>query len=139
MTTLLLSQVVDLDCVASFSPLALDVPSPDRYARGPAAILRRILYYWCDPSQMTTALLDLKGARIDGAWLVRFRADLERARQLDYVSAVSTPLSFDGSVLTILGKVQLIDGRTYPLEVATLDAPAAILAAATLAALGGSS
>jgi hypothetical protein len=136
--TLALAQVVDLDCITRFSPLVLDLPVPDKYARGAQAILRRIISYWCDPRRMTTSILDTKGARIDGAFLVRFRGDLERARNLDYVAGISAPLAFDGTRLTIQSRVQLVDGLVYPLEVATRDAPAAILAAATLAALGGS-
>jgi hypothetical protein len=135
--TLALGQVTDLDCVVSMAPLVLDMPSPVRYARGAQAILRRVVYFWCDPRRMTTALPDLKGARVDGAWLIRFRADLERARELDFVAGVSAPLAFDGQTLTILGRVQLVDGLSYPLEVSTLDGPAAILAAAQ-SALGGS-
>lgn len=134
---LTLGQVVDIDCIASFAPLALDLPCPNRYAVGSKAILRRVLYYWCDPNRMVTSLIDLKGARIDGTWLLRFRADLERARQLDFVAGVSAPLSFDGTTLTILGRITLVDGIAYPLEVDTLSAPAAILAASSLAALGG--
>jgi hypothetical protein len=137
-TTLSLAQVCDLDCIASFAPLVLDQPCPVRYARGPAAILRRVIYWWCDPVQMAVALPDLKAARVDGPYLIRLRADLERAADLDYVAGLSAPLLFDGTTLQIFGRVQLIDGQTYALEVSMLDGPPAILAASA-ALLGGSS
>lgn len=127
--TLALAAVCDLDCVASWSPLVLDLPSPNRYARGPAAILRRVLYSW--ERDASVPLSRLEGVRYDRNWLLRYRVELEGlARAVPFVAGSSCPLllSPDGARLTIRARIPLVDGRVYPLEVATLDAGAAILA-----------
>ena len=44
--TIALADVSDLDCVTSFAPLALDLPSAQRYAPGWRPTLRRLVYAW---------------------------------------------------------------------------------------------
>lgn len=133
--TLALAEVCDMDCVVGFAPLRLDVPSPNKYARGVQAILRRVLYSWC--RDVSTPLPALEGTRWDPRSLMRYRAELEGwARRVEFVAAASVPLSLanGGSRMIILGRIALIDGQTYPLEVSTTDAPAAIIAFGALAA-----
>jgi hypothetical protein len=122
-----LAETVDLDCVASLDPLVLDLPAPNRYARGPAAILRRVLYAW------VPELAPLEGSRYDARALMRLRSRLEGlARRVAFVTGCSAPLRTDDTQtrLTISARVTLADGRTYPLEVLTSEAGAAILALA---------
>ena len=130
--TLALAAVVDLDCVVGFAPLVLDVPNPTRYARGAAAILRRALYVICDERRVAVPILALKGYRFDadGRALLRMRRDYEGAIQLiDYVQGCSIDMKISATGrLTIPARIQLVDGRTYALEVTTGDAPAAIRA-----------
>lgn len=129
MSTLALAQVCDIDCVISFAPLILDLPSPNKYARGIDAILRRILYSWC--RDVTIPLPALEGYRWEGNAMARYRSELEgAARAVDYVNAASVPMTFDAPTgrLSIFGRIALVDGATYSLEVATGDAPAAIRA-----------
>jgi hypothetical protein len=127
-----LAQVCDIDCVISFAPLILDVPSPNKYARGIDAILRRVLYRWC--RDVSIPLPGLEGTRWEGNALARYRSELEGehngARGVEFVAAASVPMTFDPVTgrLSIFGRIALVDGVTYPLEVSTGDAPAAILA-----------
>jgi hypothetical protein len=131
--TLSLAQVVDLDCVARWAPLALDLPAPNRYATGAAAILRRILYSW--ERDASTPPSRLEGIRPDAAWLLRYRSELEGLARApggsprDFVRGASCPIyvSRDRSRMEIRAAIVLIDGLTYPLEVATSEAGAAIL------------
>lgn len=114
-----LSAVRDLDSVVSFSPLALDLTS--REVTGASAVLRRVLYVW---------LPYLDG--VDGATLAPedvdgLRQALERvAGDEDFVLSIAVRVSLVDNTLTILGKVTLVDGRTYPLEVAASAAGLAI-------------
>jgi hypothetical protein len=126
-TTLTLAQVVDLDCIASFAPLVLDVPATERYAMGGDAIVRRVLYAWV----LDGGLLELPGRTLSAGDLVIIRSKLAAlAENEDYVKAVTMDLELDPSTSTlsvVAGEI-LIDGQVYPLEVATGDASAAILA-----------
>jgi len=128
--TLALAQVRDLDCLVSLAPLALDLPSPNRYAIGVAAILRRVLYKWCREASVN--LPALEGTRWESRSLMRYRSELEGlARSVEFVRAASVPMTLAGtaqSTLIIGGKIALIDGLTYPLEVSAADAPTAIRA-----------
>lgn len=114
MTTLALAEVRDLDCIVSMRPLVLDYPSTERYARGKAAILRRILYSW-----VRAGLLTLEGNSLSPSDLVRVRSQYEGiAETEDYVYACSLTLTLDASdVLTIAARATLVDGRTYEFEV----------------------
>lgn len=125
--TLALAQVRDLDCVVSLSPLVLDMPSPNRYATGVDAVLRRVLYKWYRDASIP--LPTLEGTRWGDTALLRYRVELEGlARDVKFVRGASVPLTLTGSRMLIRGKIALIDGRTYPLEVFAVDAPAAIRA-----------
>ncbi len=127
MTTLALAQVVDLDCLASFSPLTLDFPSVERYATGGDAIARRVLYGWV----LDGGLLELPGRTLSGGDLVIIRSKLAAiAEAEDYVQSATIALSLDPSsgALSFVAGELLIDGQVYPLEVATGDASAAIIA-----------
>lgn len=112
--TLALAAVRDLDCVVSLRPLVLDYPSTERYARGSAAILRRILYAW-----VRSGLLTLEGNSLSRADFARIRSQYEGiAEAEDYVYSCSLSLSLDASdVLTIEARATLVDGRTYEFEV----------------------
>lgn len=128
--TLALAQVRDLDCLVSLAPLRLDMPSPNRYATGIAAILRRVLYSWCRDASIN--LPALEGTRWEPRSLMRYRNELEGlARAVEFVRAASVPMTLAGreqNTLIISGSIALIDGLTYPLEVSAADAPTAILA-----------
>ncbi len=130
MTTLRLDEVCDDDCVVSFNPLRFDMPVPHREAVGAAAILRRVLYRWCtllgsiraDRSiGVTTPLPDLEGARPDDLQILILQGELEaQARAEDYVLGALADLTWDGvSKFTAKGRIQLVDGRTYALELAS--------------------
>lgn len=126
--TLALAQVRDLDCLVSLSPLRLDMPSPNRYAIGVAAILRRALYKWCREASIN--LPALEGTRWEARALLRYRNELEGlARSVEFVLAASVPMTLAGpdkSRLLIDGQIALVDGLTYPLELSAADAPTAI-------------
>ena len=125
--TLRLAEVVDLDNVISWSPLVLGTPETERYVTGGDAIVRRVLYSWA----RNAGLLDLCGKSFDEGDLALLRARLARlAEEEDFVDAATIDLSLDDrtSALTIIAAEVLIDGRTYPLEVSTADASAALLA-----------
>lgn len=127
MTTLALADVCDIDCVVSWSPLVLDMPATDRYARGGDAILRRILYQWV----RVGGLLELPGRTLDRGELALLRSKFAGlAEAEDYVSSAVVVLTLDETttVMAIAGAIKLVDGRTYPLEVSTADADAAITA-----------
>lgn len=130
-TTLSLDQVADMDCVASLTPLAFDHPSPYREATGAQAILRRVLYAWC--RDVTPPLLDLDGWRPSGGDLRNLRSDLESAARLagdgDFIAGASVDLTFDDVTghLAVYGRIQLVDGIAYLLEVSAGDAPTALL------------
>ncbi len=125
--TLSLAQVCDLDCVVSLRPLILDLPCPNRYARGVDAILRRVLYSWC--RDLSVNLPALEGTRWDRNSLLRYRGELEgAARGVPFVAGASVPLTLSGTRLLIRGRIALVTGLTFALEVAAADAPAAILA-----------
>lgn len=127
--TLALAQVRDMDCVVSFVPLILDMPSPHREVSGPAAIIRRWVYALC--RDISTPLLDLDGWRCDAASLTTLQSECEGVgRILDYVQGCSVDLSYDdvAGSLTVSGILQLVDGLVYVFEVVTAAAPAAILA-----------
>jgi len=125
--TLALADVCDLDCVTSWSPLVLDLPATERYARGGDAILRRILYQWV----RVGGLLELPGRTLDRGELALLRSQFASlAEAEDYVSSAVVSLALDetSTVMEVAAAVKLIDGRTYPLEVATADAAAALTA-----------
>ena len=114
MTTLALSEVCDLDCVSSTSPLVLDAPSTERYARGVDAILRRILYAW-----VRSGLLSLTGRSLSRAEIVALRSQYEGlAEAEDYVLSCALTLDVDeDGALVISARVRLVTGRTYEFEV----------------------
>jgi hypothetical protein len=125
--TLALAQVVDIDYVLSFRPLVFGMPSTERYATGGDAIVRRILYSWA----RNGGLLELPGRTLDDEDLAQIRAQLSAlAEAEDFVESITLDLELDDvtSTLTIAAAEVLIDGQTYPLEVATADAAAAIAA-----------
>jgi len=130
--TLSLAQVRDMDCLVSMSPLAFDQPSPYREAVGAQAILRRILYSWC--RDISTPLIDLEGWRPDARMLRTLKQELESAARLagdgDFIAGASVSVTYDDVTGRIQpkGRIQLVDGLTYLLEVAVGDAPAALLA-----------
>lgn len=126
-TTLALADVVDLDCVESFSPLVLDLPATERYATGGNAIVRRVLYGWVRDG----GLLELLGRTLSGGDVSIIRSKLAAiAESEDYVEAVSVALTLDPntSTLSVVSAQVIVDGQVYPLEVATGDASAAIVA-----------
>ena len=127
--TISIYEVCDPDCVVSLRPLILDLPCPNKYARGVDAILRRVLYTWCRDLSLT--LPALEGTRWTRNGLLRYRVELEgAARRVSFVAGASVPLtlSADGARLTIAGRIDLVTGVSLPLEVSAGDAPAAILA-----------
>jgi hypothetical protein len=143
--SLALADVCDPDCIVSLRPLRFDLPVPHREARGVAAILRRVLYRWCRPRGsvrgdatigVETPLLDLEGTRLEVRQLQLLRARLlGQARDVDFVDGVSVAVDdLGGGALSIRGAIQLVDGRTYPLEVAR-----AADAAIVLRSIGGAS
>ena len=127
MTTLALAQVVDLDVVVSFRPLAIDIPAAETYVTGGNAIVRRVLLEWI----LDGGLLELPGRTLSGGDIAIIRSKLARlAEEEDYVQSVTMALSLDPttSTLSVVSGEVLIDGQVYPLEVATSDASAAIIA-----------
>lgn len=127
--TLRLVDVCDIDRVVSFVPLVVDVPSTERYARGAAAVLRRVLGAWIDEGR----LLDLEGWTPDDRQLAQLRSLYARlAEGEDFVDAATVSITFVDGRLRIVGRVTFVDGRTYPLEVAAGDAAAALLAIGAL-------
>lgn len=129
--TLSLDQVRDMDCVASMSPLTFDQPSPYREAVGPQATLRRILYAWC--RDISTPLLDLDGWRPSARDLRTLKQELESSARLagdgDYIAGASVEVTYDDTTGRIqpYGRIQMVDGLTYALEVSANDAPVAVL------------
>lgn len=123
--TLALDQVVDLDRVVSLRPLLVDVPSTERYVRGAAAILRRVLGAWIDEGK----LLELEGRTLDDFQRVALRATYTKlAEDEDFVTSALVTISQSSDAITIRAAITLVDGRTYPLEVTTGAAAAAIAA-----------
>jgi hypothetical protein len=121
MTTLALADVCDPDCIVSMVPLVWDAPSTEKYARGAAAILRRILYAW-----LRAGLTQLDGASLTRADLVALRSQYEGlAEAEDYVLSCSLTLDDAAGSLNIAASVKLVDGRTYDFEV-TAGAAASI-------------
>lgn len=131
-----LSDVRDLDCVVSYSPLVFDMTA--REVTGPAAVLRRILYRWCSLRGavrhalglgLDTPLTDLEAATLSDEDLDAYRAALEReAMDEDFVLDAAVPLSLVAGRLLVIGQITLVDGRTYPLEVLASGASAALVA-----------
>lgn len=124
--TLTLAQISDLAVVVSYKPLVFDFPAAERYVTGGNAIVQRVLIAWARDG----GLLELPGRTLDTDELAELRSALARiAEAEDFVQSVTLELQLDdaGTLDVIAGEV-LIDGQTYPLEVATGDASAAILA-----------
>lgn len=131
-----LADVRDIDCVASLAPLMFDLSA--REVTGVAAVLRRILYRWCSRRGairhapgigMETPLTDLEAAALSDQDLEGYRAALEReAMEEDFVSDAQVALTLVGGRLFVSGRITLVDGRTYPLEVLASEANAALLA-----------
>lgn len=131
-----LADVRDLDSVKSFSPLVLGMSA--REVRGPAAVLRRILYRWCTrkgalryaPSVgLDVPILDLDAATWSTDELDGYATALVReAKDEDFVSSdTSVTLRLgEGGVLIMRGAIKLVDGKTYALEVAAGAAGAAL-------------
>lgn len=117
---LTLDQVCDLDCVASTSPLVVDLASTERYVYGLRAIAQRVLVGWI----VEGALLELDGHTLDpDADLVILRAQYRRiAEEEDYVLGAGVTATLVDDVLTIAGALRFVDGRTYLLEVTSADA-----------------
>lgn len=116
---LAMADVCDLDCVVSYSPLVLDLPKTETYARGANAIVRRVVYTWADGVN----LLSLEGTW-DASELVQLRSALARlAEEEDYVdrAAVTTTVS-DGGDLEIGCTLTFDDGTTATFSVSTADA-----------------
>jgi hypothetical protein len=132
MTPLSLAGVTEMDCVVSWNPLILDMPSPHREVSGAAAILRRGLYSFC--RDISPTILDLEGYRPDARALRDLKSQLERAGRRagdgDFIAGVTAEILFDDvlGTIAITTLFQLIDGIVYPLEVSAGDAPAALLA-----------
>lgn len=125
--TLALADISDIDCVLSWRPLVLGMPATERYATGGNAIVRRVLYSWA----RNGGLLELPGRTLADDDLPIIRSTLARLGEAeDYVESCTVVLALDEatSTLTIAAAEVLIDGETYPLEVATADADAAITA-----------
>ena len=118
--TIALAAVSDLDCVASFAPLALDLPGAERYATGWRAILRRVVYAWAADG----GLLDLEGS-YDPADLLALRSTYARlAEEVEFIAraSVSTDLDGDAGRLTLGAEIELVDGGVYRFEVSIDDA-----------------
>lgn len=138
--TLALADVEDLDLVTAWSPLAFDLTA--RRVRGPAAILRRILYRWCIPAGfldfdrsvgLVVPLLDLEGYTFTpGDLAAKALAFQREAEEVDYVLRAPVTVTLTNGRLDITARVTLVDGKTYPLEVLASQVSAALLA------LGGS-
>lgn len=118
--TLLLDAVCDLDCVVSASPLVLDLPKIETYARGKHAIARRVVYAWCSDA----GLLELEGASWDEPARVAYRSQLAAlAEEEDYVAGADVDVEIDDSGETrITCALLFVDGSTYPLEMTAADA-----------------
>jgi hypothetical protein len=135
--TLALAEVEDIDLIKSFSPLAFDLSA--RRVKGPAAILRRILYRWCIPAGfldfdrsvgLVVPLLDLEGYTFSTNDLAAKALAFQReAEGVDYVlnAPVEVTLTSAGR-MDVSARVTLIDGKTYPLEVLASQVSAALLA-----------
>lgn len=127
----LLANVVDMDCIRSTNPLAFGLTSA--FATGPAAILRRILWRWCQllgfvtyapDLGLPTPLLDIDGATFSRADLAGLRGQLaKQARAEDFVTDASISVSLsDAGALRIVAVISMTDGGNYPLEVQAIDA-----------------
>lgn len=123
--TLRLADVCDLDRVVSFSPLVVDYPDTERYARGAAAILRRVLGSWIDNGR----LLELEGMTPDDRERVAMRSTYTKlAEGVPFVASAAVRVRLVESTITIAATIVLDDGTAHPLEVTTGDAAAAIAA-----------
>lgn len=120
------ADVLDMERVLSFNPLAFDLTSA--FVAGWQAVCRRILYRWCtrvgsdlsDPNYgVTIPITSLRGVTLAPQDLRGIRADLARqALQEDFVTGavVNATLSPAG-LLSISARITLTDGLTYALEV----------------------
>lgn len=117
--TLLLADVCDWDCLASAAPLALDVPTTERYVRGAQAIAQRVLAEWVD----RVGLLELEGQSFDRGALVTLRSALEQvAEEEEYVLSADAALTLDdASKLQIACTLRFAEG-SYRFSVSTADA-----------------
>ncbi len=117
---LTLDQICDLDCVVSTAPLVVDLAATERYVYGQRAIAQRVLVGWIDDG----ALLELDGHTLDpDADLVILRAQYRRiAEEEDFVIGAGVTATLVDDVLTIVGFLRFVDGRTYILEVTSADA-----------------
>lgn len=117
--TLPIDDVRDLETIASFRPLVLDVPQTETYVSGADAIVRRVVGTWADRA----GLLDL-----EGTWgpseLLQLRSTLARlAEDEDYVDAARVTTTLDNNGALAIGCVLTFDdGTDATFSVSTADA-----------------
>jgi hypothetical protein len=120
---LTLTDVCDVDCVVSISPLVVDLPSTERYVTGARAVAYRVLYGWIADAR----LLELEGSW-DPTEIAMLRSLLASiAEEEDFVLGcdVTVDLLAAGDMI-IAAALGLIDGRTYLLEVTVGEAVSVI-------------
>jgi len=131
-TPLPLASVCDTDCLFSRSPLVLK-RMPGQYVYGVQAVLRRVLYGWLLPPVLVydrdfgEALVNYEGMTLSDVQILGLKGRLEAsARAEDYVLAASVAVALVGTSLSVAGRIALVDGRAYPLEVGISNAGAAL-------------
>ncbi len=133
--TIPISEVRDVDCVASLSPLAFDVGTS--YVTGVTAVLRRCLYAICTPrgslvwSEAAKGLgidvRDLQNATLDKRGIEGWkRAIVRQLKSVDYVTDATAGLVLYRNAWILVCVVVLETGGSYPLEVSISDAATAI-------------
>lgn len=131
-----LAAVRDLECVVVWSPLRFDQTAIE--VAGAGAVLRRVLIRWCSTAGsvrhapglgLIRPLTQLSASTFSPEQLLDLEDALRReALEEDFVDDCSAPLSLVGARLWVPGAITLVDGKTYPLEVAAGAASLALLA-----------
>jgi hypothetical protein len=133
--TIALSEVRDLDCVATLSPLTFDLGTS--YVTGATAVLRRCLYAICTPRGALVwseeakgrgvNVFDLQNASLTTSGIAGWkRAIVRQLKAVDYVVDATAGLVLFENTWIVAATVLLEDGGTYPLEVNIADAAVAI-------------
>lgn len=131
MADALLADVFDSDCVVSTNPLVFD--DTCAFVKGPAAILRRILWRWCQSLGfvsyapdlgLATPLLDIDGATFSREDLSGLKGQLtKQAMAEDFVTDAVVILTLtDAGLFTVSAVITMTDGGRYPLEVEAIGA-----------------
>ncbi len=132
-----LQEVVDLNNVASFAPLAFDFGTT--LVRGADAILRRILYLWCTPIGtlrhapglgVSAPIVNLPGMTFSPLGLQGLESSYAgQAKLVAFVDECSVSFTFlpSGNLL-IASSVTLTDNKAYALELSVSAARTVLLA-----------